>query len=290
VLASARGAASLWRRRREPIEPRRPVPWNGLHVLAIVAVSIVLQGMLPHAFGFQRHRKDDSAEAHDAESDVDPAQARAILLGTATANLLTVALAVAALHYGLGASAADLGFDTAHLAADVRLGLTAFAALLIPIYAIQLVLTHWFKGEHPIERWIRAAPEPGLIAAAAITAVVVAPLAEEFIFRVLLQGWLERRWPPMPVDESLDGIAPIDPSPPAIRLEPIAISAAIFALLHLGWPGDLRSDPIPLFVLAVMLGYLYQRTHRIWPSIVVHACLNAASMAALAASVLAGAE
>jgi len=67
-------------------------------------------------------------------------------------------------------------------------------------------------------------------------------------------------------------------SPPPVWKQwlPICFSSIIFALMHfshgLAW--------IPLTVLAFGLGYIYQRTHRILPSITVHFCLNALSMAA----------
>ena len=34
-------------------------------------------------------------------------------------------------------------------------------------------------------------------------------------------------------------------------------------------------DPLPIFLLALVLGTLYYRTHRILPSIVLHAAFNA---------------
>jgi membrane protease YdiL (CAAX protease family) len=58
---------------------------------------------------------------------------------------------------------------------------------------------------------------------------------------------------------------------------PILISSVLFALVHLGH----GAAPIPLFVFALVLGYLYQKTHRIWPSLVAHYALNALSMAML---------
>jgi membrane protease YdiL (CAAX protease family) len=64
------------------------------------------------------------------------------------------------------------------------------------------------------------------------------------------------------------------------RLLPVGVSSLLFALVHLGH----GPDPIPLFVLALILGYLYQQTHRLWPCIVLHMCLNAASLAMLLAS------
>ena len=67
---------------------------------------------------------------------------------------------------------------------------------------------------------------------------------------------------------------------------PIVVSAAIFALLHWGH----GPDPIPLFFLAAGLGYVYQRTHRIVPCIVVHFLVNSLSMAALVAFLLSGQE
>jgi len=55
---------------------------------------------------------------------------------------------------------------------------------------------------------------------------------------------------------------------------PIAVSSAIFALLHYSH----GPDWIPLLLLAGGMGYLYQRTHRLLPSLVVHSLLNSLSM------------
>lgn len=60
---------------------------------------------------------------------------------------------------------------------------------------------------------------------------------------------------------------------------PIVFSSILFALAHWGHGPDL----IPLFALAMGLGFLYQRTGRLMPSIVVHFLLNATSMLLLAA-------
>jgi membrane protease YdiL (CAAX protease family) len=67
-----------------------------------------------------------------------------------------------------------------------------------------------------------------------------------------------------------------------VMLVPMLVSSTIFALAHYGH----GPDPIPLFLLAMILGYLYQRTHRIWPSMVLHFTVNFVSMAMLAATLL----
>jgi hypothetical protein len=55
---------------------------------------------------------------------------------------------------------------------------------------------------------------------------------------------------------------------------PIAISSVIFALLHYTH----GPDWIPLIFLAAGMGYLYQRTHRLLPSLTVHCLLNSYSL------------
>ncbi len=76
--------------------------------------------------------------------------------------------------------------------------------------------------------------------------------------------------------------SPSPPEPPRRGLwglpygtVPLLISSILFSLAHLGH----GPDPIPLFVLALVLGYLYQRTHRILPCIVLHMLFNSFSLA-----------
>jgi len=55
---------------------------------------------------------------------------------------------------------------------------------------------------------------------------------------------------------------------------PILLSSFLFGLAHFSH----GVDPIPLFLFGIVLGYLYQRTHRLLPSIVAHMTFNAFSM------------
>jgi hypothetical protein len=56
---------------------------------------------------------------------------------------------------------------------------------------------------------------------------------------------------------------------------PVFVSSAAFALAHGGtWP-----DPLPLVVLAVVLGYVYRATHRLLPCVVLHCLFNALTLA-----------
>jgi membrane protease YdiL (CAAX protease family) len=49
----------------------------------------------------------------------------------------------------------------------------------------------------------------------------------------------------------------------------VAIAAACFALVHVEW-----AFMPPLFVLALGLGYLYERTGNLWGNIVAHSVFN----------------
>jgi membrane protease YdiL (CAAX protease family) len=67
---------------------------------------------------------------------------------------------------------------------------------------------------------------------------------------------------------------------------PIILSSLLFAAAHFGY----GPEPVPLFVLALVLGYCYQRTHRILPCIIAHSLFNLNSMIVLWRIVLQGVE
>lgn len=82
--------------------------------------------------------------------------------------------------------------------------------------------------------------------------------------------------PPMPHAETW---LLSDKLPAIWRVIPILISATVFSALHFTH----GPDWIPLFFLALGLGYIYQRTGRILPCIIVHFLINAVSYSVLLA-------
>jgi len=333
VLACVAAWAGIFRRRLrgEPVvayEPRDPVAWTRsdfVAVLAILAGPMLLSVVMGQVM---------SANSGRSLETLSSAEVISSMLGTSVVHLLLLVLAVAWLKRPRfvsivrsddGASVAaterpsgrtwrQLGFATDSLVRDVRLGLAAFAALSVPIYVLQWALSRWIPGEHEIMILLERHPESGVFLACAFTAVVAAPISEEFLFRGVLQGWLETcEWsgmgeptlPPVADDgPTRDGVdTGRDVSNPYVAprsmatdatasrvvptnrgmfglpagVAPVLISSMLFALAHLG-DGP---APIPLFFLALVLGYLYRQTHRLWPSVVVHVSLNACSMAAL---------
>jgi membrane protease YdiL (CAAX protease family) len=172
-----------------------------------------------------------------------------------------------------------LGGDWCRWRTDLRLGAIGFLMLAPPVLLIQLALTQFFPSQHPLIELVLAKPEARFLAACGFTAVVVAPLAEEFQFRVLIQGWLQTAARPgIPSESWLVGLPSpeLEPRLAEQRLAepprhwPAIATAALFALAH----ATHGPDPIPLFFFAWGIGWLYRGTSRVLPGIVVHFLLN----------------
>ena len=78
------------------------------------------------------------------------------------------------------------------LRTDVAIGSVAFFAVAPLVFGTQWLLSQFFESTHPLLELLKENPAPRFFAVSAFSAVLVAPLIEEFVFRVLLQGWIER--------------------------------------------------------------------------------------------------
>jgi membrane protease YdiL (CAAX protease family) len=87
---------------------------------------------------------------------------------------------------------------------------------------------------------------------------LLAPLAEEILFRGLLYGWLRR----------FMGLIPA-----------ALLSAAVFGLVH-----GMLPVMAAAFVVGLMLAYVYERTGSLWASAIVHATQNCLAMTIMFAS------
>jgi membrane protease YdiL (CAAX protease family) len=299
------GLFARWRRRGAILdyEPRSPVPWGApIAILAAVFVAVSIASSL----------------VAEPPQDPPPDQSEVFqrLLGFIVfQSVLTggVLFVVAVLYrtrrrdFGLPASANEF-------VRDVGIGIVAWLAAIVPVHSLQMLLLHLsgLKEEppsHPLIKMITSGePNVTLLLLASFVAVVVAPLSEEILFRLLLQGWLEKwedkrlgwRRTSLPIlriseqdlaeymlqrtDEAtlIDQPAMLAPPPQGVAglpygWAPILVSSLLFAVAHYGH----GPDPVALFFLAIILGYVYQRTHRIVACIVTHALFNALAMLVL---------
>ncbi len=326
LLALALGASLLiWSQvvlrlaRGQPLlltSPRRDVPWRGVHVALAFLVYVIVPA-LSVVLIVQRFELPSLA-------DLPTDDVQVVIWRLAAGSILVVVAALLVLTYlkiDLSATRSDLGWSAKDLPGDIGLGIRAFLAIAPPVYALQYVLVLVYQqfsdqpALHPLVQLVRQHPTPAMLFWSIVSAVLVAPVVEEFLFRVVLQGWLEKLVrgvhiavqlardsqtqafqppdTPPPDTEPPDPSSPDNPylspaatgdrpglgqgmaaAPQRLIAAPIFISSALFALFHLGH----GPAPIPLFFLALVLGYLYQKTHRILPSVVVHMLLNGTSL------------
>jgi membrane protease YdiL (CAAX protease family) len=188
------------------------------------------------------------------EMPADAPPARAIALGVLLGHGAWLAIALLALRLQVGWRAIPAELGLARLSrADLRVALR-MTAVALPLVWLCLLATGlvWYGLDrkppaNPLINWLGQAPglTVGVIAA---TAVIVAPVVEELVFRVACYrtavSWL---------------------SPQAAA---VVVSLA-FAASH----GSLVQLPA-LFVLALALQEALRRTGNLWVPILIHALFN----------------
>jgi membrane protease YdiL (CAAX protease family) len=134
---------------------------------------------------------------------------------------------------------------------------TAWLAILPIVFLLQLVMGEVFGKDAAQETVLFFKENPNILSRGALVflAVVVAPLAEEIIFRGYIYGVMRRyggKWVGM------------------------VLSSLIFALAHFHIPS------IPgLFVLAVALVFVYEKTGSLWATMAIHSAFNSLSILGL---------
>ena len=309
-----------------PFEPRRPVPWQGVDLAFILLAFVLIPGLVLLAILGPSRAAHTAAKpavpelTQKAPADNAPAEEKGeaaevsseAFEAEAAGKLLFSAIAVGWVVFRVRANFKDLGFDLSHIGSDLVLGLGTFLATVLPVTLIQDSLedTKIRPYDHPLIRAIKNHPNLWMFAVVGVSAVIVAPLVEELLFRVLIQGCLEmvetkRRLllnaarsmaaavsrraaadstisaganedSQLPQEDNRDAAAELAAAT-GPSAWPIIVSSALFALMH--WGQGLA--PIPLFPFALILGYVYQRTHRIWPSLIAHLLLNGTSLVTL---------
>jgi membrane protease YdiL (CAAX protease family) len=133
---------------------------------------------------------------------------------------------------------------------QVRDGVIGFLLALVPMVPLMLLTAPLrnHDNQNALLKLLADKPEPATVAVICFTAVVAAPLFEEMLFRVILQGWLATIVKPWAA---------------------ILVTAVAFAAVH----GVI--DGIALLPLAGVLGYVFHRRHSYLAVVVIHGLFNA---------------
>ena len=142
--------------------------------------------------------------------------------------------------------------------------LVAFPLLLFTIHLVLLVqylLTGLEKlPKQPIIKFLLSlSPYPVTYGILCVIIVVVVPFVEEFLFRGILQNWFKRF---------------------ATPFWSILCSSLIFAIMHITFKLGLLNITIlvPLFILSIFLGFLYEKYQSILVPMVLHGLFNGLSI------------
>jgi membrane protease YdiL (CAAX protease family) len=297
-------AIHRWRSGEEivPREPFKPVRWGLVDFLLafflyMLFATVVSPLFLQQFFGLP---------ADTDMADLDVRQRSLLSWGLVGGSLVAFVISNVLIQLLHRCSWQDRGWVPSKRWNDIRLGALAFVMLAPPVYGLQILLTQFYPSSHPLVEAIKENPDIRLVVAGGAVAVIAAPIIEEYLLRVLLQGWLEKL--AVSHDEALTLLVgegrtedhePVDAIGTVSRTQlspggsetpashpgqqvwwPVFVSSAVFAVMHFTH----GPDWIPLFVFALGLGYLYHQTHRIVPCIVVHLLLNACSYAVFVAS------
>ncbi len=220
----------LWR-------PHPDVPWGGgdvaLVLAAYVACATIATAWLPES----------------------PSLVGLLLANVAATAATTLVATVLLLRRGADRRA--LGWSAAGWRDEARLALGGLALVVAPLLALSAVLDRIVPYRHPLVDLLLVDRSVTTLAVVLVAAVVAAPIAEEFFFRRVLQGWLEAR---LPGDAGRGAVV---------------VSAALFAVAHTGQ--GLAS--VPLFLLGLVLGWIARQTGSIVACVLLHAAFNAVSVA-----------
>jgi membrane protease YdiL (CAAX protease family) len=156
----------------------------------------------------------------------------------------------------------DLGLRPLPLDYALRIGIAAGLAGLVAIDIIGGLLSQVGLRPNQLEQFQFVLSEgPLAFAILLLAAAVVAPFVEELFFRGFLFGVYRRRQP--------RGLAYI-------------VSSVLFTILHLE-PNrmnvaQMAGLSVGIFLLALMLAWLYERTGSLYPGMVAHAINNATGL------------
>lgn len=235
---------------------------------------------------------DPTSDTANAEPD-DPVKAATgpsmlpVLAINSLAGMMAMGITMLWLTFVTRCSFSHLGL-TANWR-DTMLGMRGAFWFIPPVLVISMLASQLVAYEHPVLDTLAANKMLGTWAMLFLSTAVIAPVVEEFMFRVMLQGGLQRLADPLLEPASLSDASSNDAARATWQPQafwPIVVTSIVFAMMHVGQ----GAAYIPLFFLSLGLGYLYRQNGSIWPPLIVHVILNSLTMAVEFSRVAAGIE
>lgn len=172
--------------RREPlltVKPFTPRVWGLADVMFIAITSVICQIMFASAY---------VRFAGNADPDNGAGQLTAAVAAS-LGHVAAIVLALAWLALRFDVAPEHAGFRTRGWWRQLQIGVVTTLATLPIVYLLMAAVSVGLKTDysHPLLDEVRRNATLGSYLLGALTAVLLAPLAEEFLFRVIIQGWLQ---------------------------------------------------------------------------------------------------
>ncbi len=179
VVRSRQGKAIL------PVQPWHPRLWGLADLIVIFVLAVSCQGVFAVA-GVKLLDIDIAAN----QDDHMPLSLSAVV---ALGNVAAAALGVLWIVARYQVTPAHVGFVAAKFPKQMAIGLISGLATLPLIYVLMSAVSTSFETEyeHPLLEQMKANGSLTSYLLGVLAAVIVAPLVEEFLFRVIIQGWLQ---------------------------------------------------------------------------------------------------
>jgi membrane protease YdiL (CAAX protease family) len=308
VMLAGAGVALRWRLRRDhgpiyPTPPRYPIAnWTGPEVALAMLLFTLVPSLVITVF-----QSAGLIPLIDRRTKIEGELLLKMMAARAVAVPIIIAAALGVLWSISRTRPKRLGLRLGNWRRSLYLGYTCYL-VVVPIVQGVNLLADWLYRQvnvtvlrHPLQELAQQDARPGTLLLVMLVALVLAPVAEELLFRGVMLPWLGRRWwggwaamagsivlglaaygdtgsrAPLAfaLTVSLAGIAFTFPHAGEQWVRRAIIGTGLlFAMMHYQvWP-----HPVPLFILGVALGWLAHRSRGLLAPIVLHSLFNATSV------------
>lgn len=228
-----------------PFRERAAVHWSPL--LLFAAGSWLLFQVLSQVYLLVR---PFFLEVETVEPTLNAIQASCLI------NVLVFSFLLILLSEAGARRLSEFGITLNNWPQEVSYGIQGFFASLLPVYIVLIasIPLRSTETQHSFLKMLRESPDPVTIGWVTLAAIVIAPLAEELVFRAIFQGYLQSRFSPKVA---------------------IGVSSVVFAGVH-GFP-----DALALVPLALVLGYVYYCRHSFLAVVLLHGAFNLLNLVVL---------
>jgi len=199
--------------------------------------------------------------------------------GAGLANILLAVYLLLILRHVFADGLGGFGLDVRRVIRGLGLGVIA-AMLMVPWYIwvslgteqLSHLLRHGKMPVHPVLEALRDNPPRWAQVTLIATAVLCAPLIEEIVFRGVLQSYLLRLVHLTFAGDKRSSGGDTGVPSAGWRWFGIVGVSILFAAIHIPFMGP--EAFLPLFALAITLGYVYERTGNLWACMTLHGLFN----------------